>query len=62
MGDTRRSDREVILAAHADCTTDPGTFADSDVATLVYRAHAGHGPRCLQGLAADAYISEALDD
>lgn len=54
--------REVSLCAHTDCAADPATFTDSDTALHVYRVHAGHGPQCLQGLAAVAYLSASDDD
>ncbi|WP_157227515.1 hypothetical protein [Nocardia asiatica] len=55
-------DVDLCLHMHSDCNADPGGFANLHVAQLVHRHHAGHGPRCLQGLAAGSYISEAADD
>jgi hypothetical protein len=59
---TGRIAQDSSLAPHADCSADPDAFASADVATRVYRAHAAHGPQCLQGLAASAYISADIDE
>lgn len=46
---------------HSDCSTDtrPTSY---DSARFVLTAHAGHGPRCLQTLAAGAYLSAGNAD
>lgn len=56
------TDTNLCLLEHDDCAADPTGFASHDVAVLVYRAHAGHSPHCLQGLAAGAFLSESNQD
>lgn len=55
-------DMALCEVTHRDCASDPAMFAGPAAADAVLRLHAGHGPECLQFLAAHAYVSEGIDD
>lgn len=46
---------------HSDCSTDTAPTSHAS-ARYVLTSHAGHGPTCLQTLAAGAYLSEGNSD
>jgi len=55
------SHRAALDARHSNCHADtpPNTY---DAARYIATTHAGHGPRCLQALAAGAYLSAGNSD
>lgn len=57
---TTLADAEQWRHFHRNCRQD-GTFRSLDQAQFVTNVHGGHGPSCLQYLAATAYIMGSSD-
>ncbi|MEU2106518.1 hypothetical protein [Nocardia sp. NPDC019255] len=58
---TTLADTEMWRHNHRHCHHD-GTFRSLDEARFVSNVHSGHGPACLQYLAAHAYSSLGSED